>query len=586
MTIDNRTATSIEHRLSEYLCGLYPGADIEKLIGDIKSRIAPHLNEAADLVPEREGSPWCEQDIMLITYGDTLSHDDELPLATLKTFLCTQMKEVISTVHILPYFPFSSDDGFSVIDYRTVDPVLGDWQAVRAISDEFDLMTDLVINHCSRESLWFLDYLNNQAPGVDYFVEADPNWDLSSVVRPRNTPLLAPIHTPRGLKHVWATFSEDQLDLDFKNPAVLLEFLDILFEYVTHGSRFVRLDAIAFLWKEVGTSSIHLPQTHAVVQLLRLLLEHYAPGVILLTETNVPVQENLSYFGDGHEAQMVYQFGLPPLLLHALNRGTGKYLTEWAAHIPPTPDGCTYLNFTASHDGIGVRAVEGILPPHEVADLVECMHQFGGFVTMRSDADGAETPYEINISLFDALQGTRRELDQWQIQRFLCSQAIMLALQGIPAVYFHSLTATPNDRDYLEQTGRLRSINRKKWQYNELFDLLHSPQTATAIVFEAYKNLCSVRRKQPAFHPDASQQVLQWGDGLFALLRENNQHSRLLAVHNLTAHQQVITCGNLCDYIGVPCVNVLTGHEYVEQADIVLHPYECLWLIGLVDTDS
>lgn len=569
-------------RLGEYLRKLYPSGEIDALIEDCLRRISPHLERVSERFGFRGSKRWSEQDIMLITYGDTLGRRGEVPLQTLESFVSTHLQDVVNTVHILPYFPYSSDDGFSVIDYRKVDSALGDWDDVERLALEFDLMTDLVINHASRESLWFLDYLNNQAPGAEYFIEADPEWDLAAVVRPRNTPLLAPIHTPRGVRHVWATFSDDQIDLNFENPAILLEFIDILFGYVARGSRFVRLDAIAFLWKEVGTSCIHLPQTHYVVKVLRLLLDEFAPDAVLLTETNVPVAENLSYFGDGDEAHMVYQFGLPPLLLHALNRGSGRYLTDWAAQIPPPPEGCTYLNFTASHDGIGVRAVEGILAPHEVSDLVDCMHQFGGFVTMKSDTTGSESPYEINISLFDALQGTRRELDQWQIQRFLCSQAIMLAFRGIPAVYFHSLTATPNDRDHVEQTGRLRSINRKKWDYDELYDQLQSPQTATAVVFSACKNLCAARRRQPAFHPDADQRVLNMGDGLFVLMRESREPAqRLLAVHNLTTRQQALTFADAHQLIGLPAINVITGRQYRDEVDIVLNPYECLWLTAL-----
>ena len=408
--------------------------------------------------------PWSEQDIFLITYGNSLSDQKETPpLQLLKQFLVNHTKGVFNTVHILPYFPYSSDDGFSVIDFMEVNPELGSWDDIENLSNDYRLMTDLVINHVSRESLWFADYLGGLQPGRDYFIEVDPATDLSAVTRPRNSPLLVSVPTRRGIRHIWGTFSEDQLDLNFRNPDVLIQMVDIFLFYLSKGSSVIRLDAIAFLWKEVGTNCIHRPETHAIVKLLRLIMNEVCPGGLLLTETNVPNAENLSYFGSGDEAHMIYQFALPPLLLHALNRGTEKYLMHWAESLPNYQQGCTVLNFTASHDGIGLRALEGLVPDNETQELVDSMHRFGGFVSVRTLADQIDKPYEINISLFDALKGTRRGEDQWQIQRFLCSQIIMLGMRGIPAVYIHSLLATPNDLAGVERTGRTRSINRRKW---------------------------------------------------------------------------------------------------------------------------
>lgn len=389
------------------------------------------------------GQFWNQQDILLITYGDSILEQDILPLESLHRFLNKYLQDSISTVHILPFFPYSSDDGFSVIDYREVNPELGDWIHINKLAEDYKLMADLVINHVSRESLWFYDFVGNNKPACDYFIELDPETDLSMVTRPRNTPLLVPVNTHRGTRYLWATFSEDQIDLNFANPDVLIELVDIFLSYIRNGAKLVRLDAIAFLWKKMGTNCIHLEQTHEVVKLLRTIINYLYPECILLTETNVPHNENMSYFGKGDEAHMIYQFPLPPLLLHALNRGTSIHLYNWASQLPKLPENCTYLNFTASHDGIGLRALEGILSQREIDDLLDSMHRFGGFVSMKANQDGKDSPYEINISLFDAMQGTRRGPDQWQVQRFLCSQAIMLSLQGIPALYIHSLTATP-----------------------------------------------------------------------------------------------------------------------------------------------
>jgi sucrose phosphorylase len=521
---------------------------------------------------------WSEKDIILITYGNSIQTADETPLDTLATFLRERLTGVVNSVHILPFFPYSSDDGFSVIDYYQVNSDWGDWSDVAKVAQNFDLMIDLVINHCSRENLWFVDYIGNHQPYCDYFIEVDPETDVSMVTRPRNTPLLTPVHTHRGVRHVWATFSEDQIDLNFANPDVLLEFIRIYLFYIEQGARFIRLDAVAFLWKQLGTNCLHLKQTHEAVKLLRDVINFVAPEVVMITETNVPVKENLSYFGESDEAHMVYQFGLPPLVLHALNRGNASFLTDWADDIPVLPEGCSYLNFTASHDGIGVRPVEGILPEREVQDLIDSMHRFGGFVSMKANSDGTESPYEINITLFDACMGTRRGVDHHQVPRFLCSQAIMLAMQGIPAVYIHSLTASPNDLDHVEQTGRTRSINRRIWDKNELEYLLGNPVTHQAEVFTTLTRMIRIRRDQKAFNPDTRQDVIKINTDLFILKRTSTDgEQRIYAISNVTERILRLPLASL-GFLENGLKDILALESTTIDEELVLYPYQTVWL--------
>ncbi|MBM94563.1 MAG: alpha-amylase [Oceanospirillaceae bacterium] len=527
------------------------------------------------------GQRWSEDDVILITYANSVQTPEEVPLATLGRFLKEYVGDRINAVHILPFFPYSSDDGFSVIDYRQVKPDWGTWEDIAAIAGEYDLMVDLVVNHCSRESLWFSDYVSNSEPYTDYFIEEDPETDLSLVTRPRNTPLLTPVHTHRGVRHVWATFSEDQIDLNFQNPAVLLEMIQILLMYVEQGARFIRLDAIAFLWKQIGTNCIHLPETHEVVKLMRDILEYCAPEVVLITETNVPVKENLSYFGDSDEAHMVYQFGLPPLVLHALNRGRSDYLSDWMDNIPLLQPGCTYLNFTASHDGIGVRPVEGLLPEREVQDLIDCMHRFGGFVSMKANPDGTESPYEINISLFDACMGTRRGVDHLQVQRFLCSQAIMLAMQGIPAVYIHSLTASPNDLNHVEQTGRTRSINRRIWNWNELECLLENPVTPQAEVYREVIRMIDIRRQQPAFHPSARQDIIRISSDILVNKRTAESGQVIYTISNVTERLIDMPLATL-GFLPSGLADLLAQEQQPIDEVLSLGPYQTVWLTNLL----
>lgn len=558
--------------LSSLLNHLYPG-ETEAVLEQLLSLIDGYR----EYIPQSTGPLWDETDVMLITYGDSILSGSP-PLQTLAEFMGERLKGCFSCLHILPFFPYSSDDGFSVVDYRKVNPELGGWEDIRRLSDESRFMADLVINHVSRQSNWFGDFVGDYPPGNQYFIEPEPEDDLSQVVRPRNSPLLTPVWTHTGKRYVWATFSSDQIDLDFRNPTVLVEMVKIVLLYMAQGASLIRLDAIAYLWKEPGTRCIHLPQTHTVVKVLRLIMGAVRPDSLLLTETNVPSKENLSYFGTGDEAQMVYQFPLPPLVLHALNSGTSAYLMKWASELPEYPEGCTVLNFTASHDGIGLRALEGVVSVEEVEELVESMRHFGGLISTRALPDGSQSPYEINISLFDAMRGTRRGEDGWQVERFICSQAIMLAMKGMPAVYIHSLFATGNDLEQVDETGRSRSINRKKWQLAELTQQLDNPSTASSQVFERMKHLLWLRREERCFHPDTPQMILgQLPKSFLGIVRTNDDGRRLIALHSVSTEPQTLKVSMLGDDVDLQEWKDLVSGEVLEE--LAFQPYQVIWLI-------
>ncbi|WP_340114098.1 sugar phosphorylase [Maribellus mangrovi] len=523
-------------------------------------------------IKKSRSAKWDEKDVVLITYGDSIKTTTEQPLKTLHTFLNEQLKEQLTVVHILPFFPFSSDDGFSVIDFREVNPELGDWDDITQLNKDFDLMADLVINHASSKSEWFKNFLKQEGTGKEYFICEDPNKDLSQVTRPRSTPLLTPYKTADGIKHVWTTFSADQVDLNFSNPALLVEMMDVLLDYISKGSRIIRLDAIAFLWKKAGTTCLHLPETHEVVKLMRDVAEYIDPSVVILTETNVPNKENLSYFGDDDEAHMVYQFSLPPLLLHALHTGNSTYLNTWAKSLPQLKGDKTFFNFTASHDGIGVRPLEGLLPDNEKTTLVKNMQKFGGKVNYKSNPDGSTSPYELNITYFDALKGTDKGQDDLHVKRFLASQTVMMSFAGVPAFYIHSLTATPNYHEGVQQTGHNRTINRRKWNLNELTEILSS-DTSQKTVFNELKRLIFIRKKQSAFHPNAGQEILELDKGIFGLIRSSETQT-IVVICNLTAENRTV---NFSHELNDLSYNLISGTSSSKKQ---LTPYQCLWLTG------
>lgn len=533
------------------------------------------------LVNNPGNAQWDQTNSVLITYGDTVKDGNKLALRTLKAFLDKHIGDAFSAIHILPFFPYSSDDGFSVIDYKKVRKDLGSWNDVKVIGEHYQLVFDLVLNHISQKSEWVQDYVRGIAPARHYFIEATYDEDLSRVVRPRTSPLLNHICSAKDDSLVWTTFSSDQIDLNFANPDVLFEFLEILMYYISQGARIIRLDAIAYLWKKVGTPCIHLPETHEVVKLLRDFVTAFAPETLILTETNVPHHENISYFGNGDEAHLIYQFTLAPLLLYSLQNGDTTYFTQWLGSLDQPPKGCSYLNFTASHDGIGVRPLEGFLSKKEMEQFLEGVSKRGGCISTKKNSDGTESPYELNITYFSALSDPDDKDQDLHINRFLCSQIVAMALKGIPAVYFHSLTGSSNDYDGLKKTERARSINRKQWQKQELEQLLADASTITSRVFNEYCRCLKLRARQTAFHPDGQQNVIDLGKTLLAIERiAPDQKQRLFSISNFTSSPQQIDIKKwLPDLWSTSDLNdLLSGKIFTPSDDIILGPYQTVWL--------
>ena len=531
-------------------------------------------------LPQSHSNYWDEEDIIMITYGDSVIDGDERPLVTLNRFLNRYSKNTINNVHILPFFPYSSDDGFSVIDYSSVNEALGSWDDIEAIAKDYGLMTDLVINHCSARSVWFDNFIKGEGPGSDFFFTGDPADDLSIVTRPRVSPLLRETETKDGTKHVWCTFSHDQVDFDFRNPKVLLTFIDIIRLYIDKGAKIFRLDAVAFLWKIVGTNCINLPQTHEVIRLIRTLIEHVDPSIIIITETNIPNRENLTYFGNANEAHAIYNFSLPPLLVNTLVTGNCKYLKSWMMSMPPAQNGTAYFNFIASHDGIGLRPAEGLLDDEEISDLVHTMQNFGGKISWRASDHGQQKPYEINITLFDALQGTTKGPDKWQIDRFICAHAIMLGMEGIPGIYIHSLLGTSNDYEKVANTGQNRSINRRRWDFKELEALLDSPYSQHHKVLTRLSQLIRIRKAQPAFHPNATQFTLQLNESIFGYWRQSlDRKQSIFCISNVSDEEQTILLSDI-NLIGTDnWIDLVTRQQIaLSDAFLQLKPYQVLWI--------
>jgi len=577
----------IEEQLLSFLTTLYGQAVAESTWTQLKALLEKF--SLPQSIQISGGSLFSEKDAILITYGDTFRMPGQPPLATLKQFADCWLDGAINGIHILPFYPYSSDDGFSVIDYRQVDPQLGNWKDVARLGQGYRLMFDGVINHVSQFSQWFQAYLNDDSNYRDYFITAESAWDLTKVVRPRTLPLLTSFKTRTGTRQVWTTFSADQIDLNYANPQVLVEMIGILLDYVAYGAKIIRLDAIAYLWKEPGSSCIHLPQTHLVIKIMRRVLDLVAPNVVLLTETNVPHYENISYFGERDfetgltdEAQMVYQFPLAPLVLHSFASQNARTLSEWVTSLEAPG---LFFNFIASHDGIGVQPARGLLSETQIQCLVERTLAHGGLVSYKHEADGNQIPYELNITLYDALNDPAQVEPEMDWKRFLASQVIMLSLAGVPGIYIHSLLGSRNCLPLVQETGRARSINREKFNYDELKQELELGKSQRAKTLTAYRQILATRRQHPAFHPEGRQKVLFLHPKVFALVRfARARNCPVVCLVNVSA-SDCTCCLDVTKAAEVKDVvdwqDLLTGtiyHPTGTWLEIPLVPYQYCWL--------
>lgn len=541
-----------------------------------RERLLRQIAAARDAIKLPRKAHWDEQDVVLITYADQFREADVPTLQTFSRFYQQHLQSTFPLVHLLPFFPYSSDDGFSVIDYHQVNPLCGDWPDVARLHQETRLMFDFVCNHMSAHSAWFKHYLALDPGWDDFFISMPPATDLSGVTRPRTSPLLTPFEMANGeMRFIWTTFSADQIDLNFGNPEVLIRMVGVLLDYLQKGADYVRLDAVGYMWKTPGTRCIHLEKTHLLVKLFRAIADTVAPGTVIITETNVPHKDNVSYFGDGHdEAQMVYQFSLPPLVLHAIHSGSGRALRQWAGALEPGKGGTTFFNFLASHDGIGLNPARGILSEAEIVALVRDLALEGALVSYKNNPDGTTSPYEINVTYLDALNHQNDD-DDTRLRRFLLAHAILLSFPGVPAIYVQSILGSRNDYEGVKAAGHNRAINRQKFDLKTIEAALADGDGLRHAIYTRLSQLIQLRTRQAAFHPDNPMTLYDSDNALLVLRRHGPQQTDngLLCVFNLSGKTVKATLPEARLF-----QDVITEERVDGTQQITLDAWQFVWL--------
>ncbi|MGC0972396.1 alpha-amylase family glycosyl hydrolase [Pantoea agglomerans] len=558
---------TITDLIDKIYAGTFPEATFARLLADIAT--------AREAIKLPRKAHWDEQDVVLITYADQFREADKPTLSTFSRFYQQHLQSTFPLVHLLPFFPWSSDDGFSVIDYHQVDPLCGDWQDIARLHQETRLMFDFVCNHMSAHSAWFSHFLAQDPGWDDFFISMPPATDLSAVTRPRTSPLLTPFKMADGeTRFIWTTFSADQIDLNFANPEVLLRMVNVLLDYLKRGADYVRLDAVGYMWKTPGTRCIHLEKTHQLVKLFRAIADQVAPGTVIITETNVPHQDNISYLGNGHdEAQMVYQFSLPPLVLHAIHTGSARALRQWASALDLSSNDTTFFNFLASHDGIGLNPARGILSEVEIVALVRDLALEGALVSYKNNPDGTTSPYEINVTYLDALNREDDD-DATRLKRFLLAHAILLVFPGVPAIYIQSILGGRNHYDGVRAAGHNRAINRQKYDLQQIEADLAGGNWLRQQVYTRLGQLIQLRRRQPAFHPDNPMTLYESENAVLVLRRHQPESGDgLLCVFNLSRRSvetQLPVAHTLQD--------VVSGEKIDGTQPVKLDAWQFMWL--------
>ncbi len=547
-------------------------------------QILDDFSEKSAYEEKRDKERWNESHAVLITYADSIYKNGEATLTTLNELLGKYFGSLSKVVHILPFLKSTSDGGFAVSSYDSLEEKFGGWDDLKSISKNHDLMADLVLNHVSSSHPWVQQFIKYQEPGISNVFSPKQNLDWSNVVRPRSSSLFSQINTEDGPKQVWTTFGPDQIDLNWHNPKITIEFLNLIITYLSNGIKWLRLDAVGFIWKESGTTCLHLPKAHSIVKLLRVLLNNLLDDGVLITETNVPQKENLSYLIPNDEAHMAYNFPLPPLLLEAIITSRADILNSWIFDWPILPEDTTLFNFTASHDGVGLRALEGLMNEQRIKDLLINCEKRGGLVSHRRLSNGDDKPYELNISWWSAMEDSSRDAKRFQYERFILSQLLVMALKGVPAFYLPALLASENDIKSFSMTGQRRDLNREKFKSENLLAVLNNPESNANKNLKYLRNAMDVRSKLKQFHPCSQMKCLSKDRSDIVVIKRGKGPESVFAIHNMTENKinYQLNDNDLPKIVD----NDFNTHDFLTSTkynykNISLDPFQVIWLSAL-----
>lgn len=431
---------------------------------------------------------------MLITYSDSLGKN----LKDLKNVLEGPLKDVVGGIHILPFFPSSGDRGFAPMDYTKVDPAFGDWSDIEALSKDYYLMFDFMINHISAKSPYFLDFLEkkDESAYADLFIRYKNFWpngeptqedvDLIYKRKPR-APYRIATFADGSEEKVWCTFDEQQIDLDVTTETTRQFIQENLEQLAGHGASIIRLDAFAYANKKIGTNCFFVePDIWEMLHFPRQLLAPKDVEILPEIHEHYTIQQKIA-----EQDYYVYDFALPMLVLHALYSGHVNRLIHWM-------EICPRKQFTTldTHDGIGVVDVKDLLTDEEIEETREALYAQGANVKKiySTEAYNNLDIYQINCTYYSALGNND--------QAYLLARVLQCFAPGIPQIYYVGLLAGENDIELLESSKEGRNINRHYYDLDEIEQQVQRP------VVQSLFKLLKFRNTSPAFDGEFSVKML------------------------------------------------------------------------------
>ncbi len=524
---------------------------------------------------------WDSSSVVLITYPDSIYSSDKPSLNILYDLIISYIGNLSSIVHILPFLYSTSDGGFAVSSHTTIDKSFGDWEDLKKISKKRKLMGDIVLNHISSRHQWVEDFVKDKEPGSKYILSPSKKDNWENVFRPRNTSLFKTIQTIHGPRDVWTTFGPDQIDVNWAEPNLLLEYLKLIALYIENGISWLRLDAVGFIWKRSGGRCINDKKAHKIIKIIRIMLNNLLKDGVLVTETNVPEKDNLSYLITADEANIAYNFPLPPLILEAIISQKTDLLNKWLKAWKRLPRNTALLNFTSCHDGVGLIPLKGLMSDVRIKNLLSECEKRGGLISHRTLPEGEEEPYELNISWWSAMKSKSNERNSLQTDRFILSQLFVMALPGIPAFYLQALLACENDLETFKKTGQRRDINRKKFDAYDLFNNLNNPKSFASKNLKFLQFAMKTRSQLKAFHPSSQMRHISVScSGIVAICR-GEREDRVWVIHNFTSKLYRFSLEELG--IRVNHNDNIEWKDYLSEkiinaSNVEINPYSVVWI--------
>lgn len=563
---------------------LYGEKEAKKIYPELEKIVIKYLKKIKKGKKKYQNEYFSEKDVILIVYGDNIKNKKEPTLKTLSGFL-GKIKKYINIVHIIGLFLYSSDRGFSIIDFKKINPRFGKFSHLKKIEKNFKLLIDFVCNHISSKSDWYKKFAKGDKEYQNFFICFDklPEKEkIECVFRPRTTPLLVKRNLAIGRKWLWRTFCHDQIDLNYQNPKVLLKMIDVFLFYVERGAKLIRLDAIGYIWKKLGTTCFLTKESHVFIQLLRNILDIVSPDTLLIAEVNIGIKENLTYLGKKEkEAQLIYNFTLAPLVLYSFYKENTKKLINSLNLFDFTSKSKNIINILDCHDGISVVGAKDVLSQKEIKFLEKEILKRNGKINYKKEKN-KKTPYEFNITWWSAIE-EKKESEILNIKKYIASRGIQFSLKGIPAIYFLGLFGIENCISCYEKTKKTRDINRKRFTENKIKKFLLEQKMKENKVFYEILRLLKYRNKEKAFHPAGEQIPLFLNKKLFSIIRISpNKKEKILVIINISRDNIKIKIKPEEIYTSRKhLLNIIDKTILLCQKDgfnILVHPYQILWL--------